>query len=199
MTIPDSWFALLRIETTFPMGFDEILCMARISLLSPQKISALVHQSWAASVDRSYAIWSVALQFKIRYSTQPNGNQLQPMAVSTWVPGALHLTGSTWGHGAAAAANAAALLSYILTCCPWLPAPDRQHRGSWSPSCGTSRKRHSQQQWESSAAVSIGRCALLCIPWHPAQPSHLSSWLSVSGLELRLGAQRFLDQLSSVC
>lgn len=37
MTIPDSWFAFLRIETTFPTRFDERLCMARISLLSPQK------------------------------------------------------------------------------------------------------------------------------------------------------------------
>lgn len=148
--------------------------MARVSLLSPQKLSAQVHQRWAASANKSYATCSVTLQFEIRYSAQPNGANCSCMAFSTWVSGALHLMGGTWGHWEAAAA----LPSCILTCCPWLPAL------FWQPAqrklisiVWHSRKRHSQLQWEGPAAASMG-CMLCCAPWLPAQHSHLviSAW-----------------------
>lgn len=68
-----------------------------------------------------YEVWHCNLKLDIVHSQ--TGANCSCMAFPTWVSGALHLTEGTWGHWAAAAANAVVLLSCILTCCPWLPAP----------------------------------------------------------------------------
>lgn len=127
-------------------------------------------------------------------------SRMEPIA-AVWhsLAGCLGLTGGPWGHWAAAVANAAALPSCILTCCPWLPAPvltESPEEADLHP-VAQQEKAHPGAVGKPWSCIHGVQCSVVH-PLTPAQPSHLRSWLSVSGLELRLGDQSFLHQLSLI-
>lgn len=111
-----------------------------------------------------YEVWHCNLKLGIVHS------QMEPIA-AVWhsLAGCLGLTGGPWGHWVAAVANAAALPSCILTCCPqqlfWLTVQRKLISILWH-----SKKRYFQVQWESSEAASMGCSALLCTPWLQHSP-----------------------------